>query len=123
MYADFIDRYISPFENLSWVYDEDMGFIVWRMGTGNNTELLHIKTFEKRQGNGKKLFIKMLAKLTDSPPYYSIFGFTRSNNIEAHNFYKALGFNINKVDGLYSDGECRIFWAEFNKLTYKHLKE
>ena len=123
MYTDFLDKYITPFKELSWVYNDDKGFIVWRQGTGNNSELLHIQTFKKRKGYGRDLFIEMLERLEYDPPYYSVFGFTRVDNQEAHNFYTALGFSLEKITGLYQAGECRLFWAPFTELVSLHIKK
>lgn len=119
-YDEFLDDYIFPYDNIEYIYNPQKGFIVWRLGTGQNYELLHIKTFEKKKGYGKELVLGMLDRLRENPPYYSVFGFTRVNNYEAHAFYKALGFRIENVTGLYKHGECRLFWAPFNELINKH---
>ncbi len=121
-YNKFCEEYINDFKNINYIFKNDHGFIVWRLGTGKNIELLHIKTFKKRQGIGKKLFIEMLKKLEINKPYYSIFGFTRVDNIEAQNFYVALGFNIEQVNGLYKDGKCKLFWQSYKKLKELHLE-
>ena len=120
MQNNFFEKYINPFKEVSFIYD-DRGFIVWRPGTGDNTELLHIRTFKKRKGYGKQLFLEMLELLKANPPYYSIFGFTRVDNIEAHNFYTALGFTLETINGLYHAGECRVFWAPYRSLLDNHF--
>lgn len=117
----FKNQYIAPFKDLYYYFNNKKGFIVWRFGTGNNVELLHIKTFKKRQGYGKQLFKEMLYQLLNKPPYYSIFGFTRVDNKEAQLFYKALGFNIQDIDGIYADGKCKLFWASYKELCSKNL--
>lgn len=121
-FNDFYERYIDKYRDIRYHYDNSYGYIVWRIGTGENIELLHIKTFEKRKGYGKKLFIEMLRQicLSDIKPYYSIFGFTRSSNKEAQNFYSAIGFNIVDICGLYKDGNCKLFWSSFEDLLKKH---
>jgi len=121
-YQTYCEEYLDPFHRIFHIYDDDRGFIVWRYATGKNIELLHIKTFEKRKGYGKDLFIRMLKMINDQfeHPYHSIFGFTRVKNKEAKMFYKALGFKIHKVKGVYQDKKCKIFEAPFKKLLKKH---
>jgi ribosomal protein S18 acetylase RimI-like enzyme len=115
IYEDFYDEYIEPFHTPTYVYDYT-GWIVWRVGTGLNVELLHIRTHKKRRGYGRRLFYKMLDRLTAKPPYHSVFGFTRVSNAEAKAFYGALGFNLVEINGLYQHGHAVLFWQEFNKL-------
>lgn len=112
----FVERYILPFERPGYIYDPRAGFIVWRRGTGNNVELLHIRTFEKGKGHGRRLVYQMLDKLADDPPYHSVFGFTRVDNAEAKAFYGALGFELQTVRGLYADGQAIMFWQSYARL-------
>lgn len=95
-----------------------MGYIVWRLGTGENIELLHIRTTKKKHGYGKRLFCLMLRDLKYNQPYHSIFGFTNVGNDEAKKFYAAIGFELETVNGVYAAGSCILFWA-----SYKHLLE
>lgn len=121
-FNDFYERYVDKYRNISYYYDNSYGYIVWRLGTGENIELLHIRTFEKRKGYGRKLFIQMLKQINseDTKPYHSIFGFTRSSNKEAQEFYVAMGFNIVDVSGIYKDGHCKLFWASFDDLIKRY---
>lgn len=111
--SDFLGRYVTPFEGVSYIYKEDKGYIVWRLGTGDNVELLHIRTFKKGLGYGRQLFYGMLNGVKT---YYSVFGFTRVGNQEAHAFYGALGFNLQTVSGLYQEGSAILFWQSYEKL-------
>ena len=113
MIPGFLKEVIIPFKNVEYIYN-DSGYIVWREGTGNNVELLHIRTFEKGKGYGRKLVYAMLN--TMSPPYYSIFGFTRTSNIEAQNFYAVLGFKLQPIEGVYKDGNGFLFWQSYDLL-------
>lgn len=113
----FAQTYLNPFRNVDWVYEEDKGFIVWRRGTGDNVELLHIRTFTTGNGYGRHLFYRMLKDLAEKPPYYSVFGFTRVSNKEAKAFYAALGFKLSTVDGLYKDGSAVMFWQSYTRLV------
>ena len=113
----FRSDYLDPFQDLDYRYIADRGFIVWRPGTGNNVELLHIRTFEKGKGWGKGLLDLMLNDLKRDPPYYSIFGFTRVGNLEAQKFYGALGFKLQEVNGLYKEGSAVLFWQSYKSLV------
>ena len=65
--------------------------------------------------------LSMVDKLKDKKPYHSIYGFTRVDNTEAQLFYDALGFNIEHVNGLYKDGQCKLFWASYDELYDKYF--
>lgn len=115
-YYEFFNNYVKPFQDVKALYDPNKGFIVWRLGTGRNVELLHIRAFALRQGYGRTLFHRMLYALEETPPYYSVFGFTRVTNTRAAAFYEALGFNLQPVRGLYADGRAVMFWQSFTEL-------
>lgn len=99
-----------------YIYFPQQGYIVWRRGTGDNTELLHIRTFRKGQGFGRKLVYAMLDQLRGDPPYHSVYGFTRVSNADAQNFYGALGFERQEVKGIYADGRAVLFWQSYERL-------
>lgn len=115
-WIEFSNRCLTPFGKTPHIFIANKGYIVWRLGTGNNTELLHIRTFEKGRGYGRKLFYEMLDWLKKEPPYYSVFGFTRVGNTEARKFYGTLGFKLQLVEGLYRDGMAIMFWQSYEKL-------
>lgn len=113
----FVQDYLIPYQPLKYFYDGLRGFIVWRVGTGLNAELLHIRTTEERKGYGRQLFYHMLGCLeAEGPPYYSVYGFTRITNHRALEFYASLGFDIQLLDGVYYDGEAAIFQQDFQVL-------
>jgi ribosomal protein S18 acetylase RimI-like enzyme len=118
-HAEFWGRYVVPFCECSYIYD-DRGWIVWRRGTGDNVELLHIRAFKRGQGDGKQLLLAMLNELKSDPPYHSVFGFTRVGNVEAKAFYGALGFELQDVNGVYRDGEATLFWQAYERLMELH---
>ena len=115
LYEEYSSRLIGCNGFGSWLVLG--GYIIWRRGTGDNVELLHIKTVEKGKGFGRRLFYDMLTGLTLDPPYYSIFGFTRTSNEDAQAFYGALGFNLQSIEGLYKDGTAVMFWQSYEKLV------
>lgn len=110
-----LQKTIKPFIGVHLLEDPN-GYIVWRRGTGNNVELLHLKTFSSGRGTGRKLVNSMLSALKENPPYATVFGFTRSVNIEAQKFYRSLGFTLSPVEGVYGDGSAVLFSQTFEKL-------
>lgn len=112
----FIDKYVQPYWAPEWHYDPGRGYVVWRLGTGENVELLHIRTFAPGLGYGRALFCTLLDRLSGRPPYYSIFGFTRTSNSSAQAFYGALGFHLQPIEGLYKEGSAIMFWQSYGKL-------
>ncbi len=113
---EFVVDYVYQFDRCRYEYDAERGFIVWRLGTGRNVELLHVRSFVLRQGNGRRLVYKMLDKLAGAPPYFSVYGFTRTSNERAGGFYESLGFKLQPVEGLYKDGTAVMFWADYRTL-------
>lgn len=110
-------KYIKPYSKPTYFYSKERGFIVWRLGTGSNVELLHIRSSSQRKGHGRSLLYHMLDSLKlEMTPYHSVFGFTRVSNDRAKEFYEAMGFNLQLVNGLYKDGQALMFWQEFTKL-------
>lgn len=110
-----LSRYVEPFTNV-FRHEEDNGFIVWRRATGDNVELLHIKTYQPGLGTGRVLVLAMLQSLLLTPPYDSVFGFTRVCNSGAQSFYRALGFELSTVKGVYADGSAILFSQKYSKL-------
>ena len=115
-YTTFRDCYLEPYGKVNYCWTLGLGYIVWRRGTGDNVELLHIRTFHPGRGDGRGLVYQMLDALISSPPYYSVFGFTRTSNEEAQRFYGALGFNLQPVVGLYAEGTAVMFWQSYAEL-------
>ena len=115
-YKTFLRNCINPFKEIEHEYVENRGYIVWRRGTGDNVELLHIRTFKKGEGHGRKLFYKMLDRLSKRPPYHSVFGFTHVGNSEARLFYGALGFWLRPVVGIYQEGSAILFCQSYKTL-------
>lgn len=116
---EMLVKYVQPFKGVKYIYLNRVGFIAWRLGTGGNVELLHIRAASLRNGLGRRLFKEMLDSLYYDPPYFSVFGFTRVSNDRAVAFYEAMGFKIQLIDGLYKDGEAYMFWAEYTELMKK----
>lgn len=112
-------KYVEPFTYVHH-YESDDGYIVWRLGTGNNCELLHLKSL--KEGGATKLLKVMLKELKKNPPYATVFGFTLSSNDKARAFYRNAGFTLSGVNGIYADGVAVVFSANFNDLCQRHLE-
>ena len=118
-----VEKMINPFCDVQF-YEDDCGYIVWRVGTGSNVELLHIRTASLNRGAGRKLLTAMAYRLRANPPYATVFGFVRVENQAAHRFYKSLGFSLSLVWGVYADGMAVVFsinWADLER-TLLHDK-
>jgi GNAT superfamily N-acetyltransferase len=100
--------------------DED-GVIGWRWGTGDNVELTHLRATQNRNGHGRRLLVGMLLALRAEPPYCTVFGFTRTGNLVAQEFYRAMGFTLTPVAGVYADGAAVLFSARYDDLCRLHL--
>lgn len=111
------DVLITPFQHVYHIHDED-GYVVWRRASGNNVELLHIRS--SRSGGGTALLLKMLKELLTNPPYATVFGFARVSNIQAREFYQRVGFTCSCVTGVYSEGSATIFSARYDDLCRIH---
>lgn len=110
---------IEPFGKVSWLETMD-GYVVWRRGTGDNVELLHLKS--KASGGGTRLLRGMLEALEENPPYSTVFGFTRLVNDKAHSFYLKCGFDLTMVQGVYADGHAIVFSAPYSDLRELHCE-
>lgn len=117
-------EHVDPYRKIGFATCQG-GWIIWRRGTGGNTELLHLHVEEgrRRQGVGRHLLRMMLRRLRKNPPYASVFGFTRVVNAEARAWYAEMGFALTRVEGVYADGEAMVFSAAYPALCERHLSE
>lgn len=119
------DEHISTYRPMYYVEDE-RGYIVWRIGTGHNVELLHIRAKEPRRGYGTSLVVTMLRDVeaeiarTNQVPH-SVFGFTRQSNEAALAFYGSLGFTLDPILDLYREGPAVLFSQEYARLRERLL--
>lgn len=109
------EKHLDPFKMIGSIENE-FGYIVWRVGTGGNVELLHISASKIRQGYGTQLVKQMVFALNENPPYHTVFGFTRTVNNTAIQFYESLGFRLTLVEGVYRDGHAILFSQPYEDL-------
>ena len=120
-FIEFREKYIDKFQDLYFIFEPDVGYIVWRFGTGENVELLHIRAFTTGKGDGPRLIKMMLEKLKENPPYFSVFGFLLDENIPMKKVYNKMGFNL--VEGLvgpYKHGKSCLMWQDYKVLCEKN---
>lgn len=119
-WSDFFLKYLEPYKGVDYIYDQDRGYIVWRRGTGENTELLHIRAFKYGCGFATELLEEMLERLEKNPPFYSVFGFMLSSNAPIRRFYEKHGFHYQEIVGPYKGGNAVMVWQDYEVL-YKNL--
>lgn len=116
------EKCVTPYIYFSYV-ENDYGYISWRLGTGDNIEILHIRVNEKNTVPGKGLILirDMLTKVQATKhPYHSVFGFAKASNEVAIKFYEALGFSISQpINDLYRDERAVVFSIQYSDLLEK----
>lgn len=105
------EKHVKSFGASGFISDE-RGYIVWRKGTGDNVELLHIKSL--KPGGGTSLLRDMLEAVET---YHSVFGFCLRSNQRALDFYAANGFKLHYLgQSVYRDDATVLFVAPYAKL-------
>lgn len=120
-FEGFYGHYIEKYLPLYWLFSPSCGYIVWRFGTGENVELLHVRSFASGQGIGTRLVKAMLRELQKNKPYYSVFGFTLASNAKARRWYHGMGFNTQECGGPYKGDPSVMFSQSFDVLCVKLL--
>lgn len=118
---------LLPYENLEYVYDPRVGYIVWHYSTGNNLEVLFIEAAVLGLGQGSELYRRMIQTLIDrgERPYHSIFGYRLASNSNAERFYGGLGWTqVNLGQSIYAGDETVLMWVTWEDILSRfHLKE
>jgi ribosomal protein S18 acetylase RimI-like enzyme len=114
-----LGEHVTTYSRTGYHADET-GYIVWRVGTGRNVELLHLRAYTPRRGHGTQLLKRMLHSLTMDPPYSSVFGFCLGSNLPAWEFYRKMGFILTRVAGVYAEGSAYVFSQRYDILKEKH---
>ena len=110
----------EPYQEVGYHVTAAGGYVVWRVGTGRNVELLHIHAAVP--GEGGVLVREMLRQLRARPPYATIFGFCLPDNARAKLFYLTMGFTLSPVQGVYDVGSALVFSARYDELCAKLLQ-
>lgn len=109
---------LIPYRELSVFYNESIGYIAWREGTGNNLEILFI------EGKGKELCTIMVKELIRQGklPYNSVFAFRLGSNEIANKFYQKVGFQgVDFGKSIYRDDTTALMWVTWDAFL-KHLE-
>lgn len=115
-FKDFEETYIKKYETVWYLHNKHRGYIVWRLGTGQNVELLHIRAIEVHKGHGEYLMRMMTLQLKFNRPYHSVFVFTKKSNTDALNAYKHWGFQFTEIPNLYRDDGTMLGTISFTDL-------
>lgn len=77
------------------------GWLDYRLAPGGTAEIVNIEVSSayRRQGVGKELLSRMIAELP--PETRAVYAFTSAVNPIAHEWYMAMGFELNFVPKLY----------------------
>lgn len=119
-----IPEHVNPYTVIHYIEDY-RGYIVWRLGSGGNIELLHIAASYPRVGYGTSLVRSMVDKLLELPEKpKAVFGFTRAQLEPANKFYQALGFSLHRLSDFYKQipefdiADAVIFHQPLARLLY-----
>lgn len=107
---------LKRYEKYELLYLPDKGYIAWKIGTGENYEIILVESYGNHSGHGKEVFNQFLDKLQSNPPYESIYVFFRWNNKIAKNYYKKIGFKIKRLRGIYKDKLAGIGYNSYKNL-------
>lgn len=116
-FSEFEAKYVNKFLPQYYLFFPEHGYVVWRFGTGENIELLHIRSF--KPGYGQKIIAAMINELKKNPPFYSVFGFALKANTAALKMYSKAGFNLADCPYPYKGGPATIFSQSFEILCKK----
>lgn len=123
-FEEFFNHYIKEYIPQYYLFFPGNGYIVWRLGTGENIELLHVRAFQTGKGLGPRLVKAMLREIRKRKhPYYSIWGIMLAKNEPVIKMYQKMGFNTQKCDGPYKHGPSVMMWQSFELLCENLLKD
>lgn len=115
---DFYEKCIDPYHEQPQFVFLALGYIVWRPGTGENCEILFLRVHKPRKGIGTLLLRQMVGQLVQyKSPANTVYGFCRTMNTDAQGFYRAMGFDLTTVKGVYADGDAVVFSQPLSSLV------
>ena len=115
-------RKLESYAEVSYIWREDLGYIVWRNGTGDNLEFLFIEVVEQGKGKGVELYRLMAKKILEDGkrPYHSIYGFRLTGNTKAGKFYQKMGWHqVDFGQAIYGGDKTTLMWMEWNEFLTK----
>lgn len=120
-FEEFFGHYVQKYLSQYYMFFPGRGYIVWRFGTGENVELLHIRSFKTGQGLGPRLVKVMLRELKKNPPFYSIFGMMLAANEPVIKMYQKMGFNTMECPFPYKGGNSVMMYQSAPSPTSKRM--
>jgi len=109
-------RRIAGYGEAEYIYERNVGYIVWHYSTGDNVEILFIET----RANQGAMLVKMMVEALiakKGKPYHSVFVFSLGENERARKFYTKLGMKqVNLGSSIYRDGETVLSWISWDEL-------
>jgi len=83
-------------------------FLEWRMGKGGTAELFDIAVMSnRRKGVGREMITEM-ENAAKKKGVSRVYGFVRTENAVAREFYKKLGYKEVLLENFYPDGHAMI---------------
>lgn len=113
-----LDR-LRSYEDFDLLYEDGLGYVVWRWGTGENLEVLFIETAAPGNGQGRELVRRMALRVLESGrrPYHSVFAFRLGSRADAGAFYGALGFHQHFLGpSVYGGDDAVLAWVAWADL-------
>jgi hypothetical protein len=107
---------LATYGEADYVYLPNVGNIAWHYSTGENIEVLFIESIP---GYGGFMMLKMVETIlaNNQKPYHTVFGFCRTSNDLAANFYAKLGWQtIDLGQSIYRDGGTVLVWTTWEQL-------
>lgn len=113
-YAELIDR-IANYGDTKVYYVTDVGYVVYRIATGDNLEILFIESAVK---DGAVVALRRMIDILKVKPYHSVFAFRLSGNERAAEFYRRLGFRMLRLgQSIYKDDETVLEWMPWDEFV------
>ena len=120
----FLER-LRPYRGVSYVYRPCIGYVAWRVATGENLEILFIRAAESGKGHGGRVLREMVTQITlaGPEPYHSVFAYRLASNADAERFYCRLGFHeIALGQSIYRDDGTVLVWIPWSELIERLKK-
>jgi ribosomal protein S18 acetylase RimI-like enzyme len=104
---------------VEYFYDPEMGYLVWRVSTGENVEMLFVEAATMNRGLGRKLYQRFVKILQgqDKEPYHSVFAFRLGSNEVAKRFYDKMEWTqVDLGQSIYRDDHTVLMWITWQDL-------
>lgn len=111
---------VRHYRDLRYLHKPHVGYVVWRVGTGDNLEIVFVRAAEPGHGYGKRMLREMVAAVTSvgPRPYHSVYAYRLRSNEQAGRFYRALGFReVDLGASVYRDDGTVLAWVPWAELV------